>query len=150
MQQVIQSIAGLAFVALFVVAALDHRFSWSLVPNSLVILGDAMVALGLWVVFRVFKANTFTSATIEVGANQRVISSGPYAIVRHPMYTGAFVMLAGVPLALASWWGFLAVVPLVSVIIWRIFDEERFLTRQLQGYGDYLATVKFRLLPGIW
>lgn len=149
-QQVIQSIAGLAFIALFVVAALDHRFSWSSVPTDLVVVGDVLVALGLWIVFRVFRANTFTSATIEVGADQRVISSGPYAIVRHPMYTGAFVMLAGVPLALASWWGMLAVIPLVSVIIWRIFDEEQFLTRQLRGYADYLTIVRYRLLPGIW
>jgi protein-S-isoprenylcysteine O-methyltransferase Ste14 len=98
----------------------------------------------------VFRANTFTSATIEVDTDQKVISSGPYAIVRHPMYSGAFVMLAGVPLALASWWGLLAVIPLVSVIVWRIFDEERFLARGLAGYADYLTRVKYRLLPGLW
>jgi protein-S-isoprenylcysteine O-methyltransferase Ste14 len=149
-QQVIQSIAGLAFVAIFVVSALDHRFSWSSVPDYVVCGGDVLVGLGLWTVFRVFKENSFTSATIEVGADQKVISSGPYSIVRHPMYTGAFVMLAGVPLALASWWGMLAVIPLVSVIVWRIFDEERFLTRHLAGYADYLTGVRYRLLPGIW
>src|ERR1700687_2849797 len=128
-QQIIQTIAGLVFLAIFVVSALDHRFSWSILPNYLVFFGDVLVAVGLWIVFRVFRENSFTSATIEVGADQRVISTGPYAIVRHPMYTGAFVMLAGVPLALASWWGMLAVIPLVSVIIWRIFDEEQFLAR---------------------
>ena len=149
-QQIIQSVAGLAFLAIFVVAALDHRLSWSYVPNYLVVLGDVLVALGLWIVFLVFRANSFTSATIEVGADQSVISSGPYAIVRHPMYTGAFVMLAGVPLALASLWAELAVIPLVAVIIWRIFDEEQFLTRGLAGYADYLTSVKYRLLPGIW
>jgi protein-S-isoprenylcysteine O-methyltransferase Ste14 len=149
-QQIIQSIAGLAFLAIFVVSALDHRFSWSILPNYLVFIGDVLVAVGLWIVFRVFRENSFTSATIEVGADQRVISTGPYAIVRHPMYTGAFVMLAGVPLALASWWGMLAVIPLVSVIIWRIFDEEKFLARRLAGYADYLASVRYRLLPGIW
>ena len=149
-QQVIQSIAGLAFLAIFVVSALDHRFYWSIVPNYLVGFGDGLVALGLWIVFRVFKENSFTSATIEVGADQNVISSGPYAVVRHPMYTGAFVMLAGVPLALASWWGMLGVIPLVSVIVWRIFDEEQFLTLRLAGYADYLTRVKYRLLPGLW
>jgi protein-S-isoprenylcysteine O-methyltransferase Ste14 len=149
-QQIIQSIAGLVFLAIFVVSALDHRFSWSILPNYLVFFGDVLVAVGLWIVFRVFRENSFTSATIEVGADQRVISTGPYAIVRHPMYTGAFVMLAGVPLALASWWGMLAVIPLVSVIIWRIFDEEKFLARRLAGYADYLASVRYRLLPGIW
>jgi protein-S-isoprenylcysteine O-methyltransferase Ste14 len=149
-QQIIQTIAGLVFLAIFVVSALDHRFSWSILPNYLVFFGDVLVAVGLWIVFRVFRENSFTSATIEVGADQRVISTGPYAIVRHPMYAGAFVMLAGVPLALASWWGMLAVIPLVSVIIWRIFDEEQFLARRLAGYADYLASVRYRLLPGIW
>jgi protein-S-isoprenylcysteine O-methyltransferase Ste14 len=149
-QQIIQSIAGLAFVSIFVVSALDHRFSWSGVPNYFVVGGDVLVALGLWIVFRVFQENSFTSATIEVGDDQRVISSGPYAIVRHPMYAGAFAMLAGVPLALASWWGMLAVIPLVSVIVWRIFDEEKFLTSHLAGYADYLMSVRYRLLPGIW
>jgi len=149
-QQVIQSVAGLAFVAIFIVAALDHRFSWSTVPTCLVTGGNVLVALGLGIVFLVFKENSFTSATIEIGADQRVISSGPYSIVRHPMYTGAFVMLAGVPLALASWWSMCAVVPIVTVIVWRIFEEERFLTTNLAGYADYLANIKYRLLPGIW
>jgi protein-S-isoprenylcysteine O-methyltransferase Ste14 len=149
-QQVIQSIAGLAFVAIFIVSALDHRFSWSNVPNYFVIVGDVLVALGLWVVFLVFKENSFTSATIEIGADQRVISSGPYAVVRHPMYTAAIVMLAGVPPALASWWGTLAVIPLVSVIVWRIFDEEQLLARELAGYADYMTNVRYRLMPGVW
>lgn len=149
-QQIIQSVAGLAFLALFVVSSLDHRFFWSWVPTYLVIIGDVLVALGLWIVFRVFRENSFTSATIEVGADQKVISSGPYAIVRHPMYSGAFVMLSGVPLALGSWWGMLAVIPLLSVIVLRIFDEEQFLARGLAGYADYLTRVKYRLLPGLW
>ena len=149
-QQVIQSVAAISFLAILIVPSLDHRFNWSNVPRGFVAAGDILVVAGLWIVFRVFRENSFTSATIEVDAEQKVISSGPYAIVRHPMYAGAFLMLAGMPLALASWWGILAVAPLVLVIVWRIFDEERFLVERLSGYAGYLASVRYRLLPGIW
>ena len=107
-QQVIQSIAGIAFIAIFLLSALDHRFGWSAVSAYIVVLGDVLVALGLIVVFFVFRENTFTSATIEIATDQRVISTGPYSLVRHPMYSGAFIMLLGVPIALGSLWrGFL-------------------------------------------
>ncbi len=128
-QKVIQSLASLAFIALFIVSALDHRFGWSVVPIYAVAAGDVLVVLGLFAVFSVFKENSYTSATIEVGAAQKVISTGPYAIVRHPMYAGAFVMLLGVPLALGSCWGLLAVVPMVAAVVWRLLDEEKFLAK---------------------
>jgi protein-S-isoprenylcysteine O-methyltransferase Ste14 len=149
-QKVIQALASLAFLALFVVSALDHRFAWSVVPLAAVIGGDGLVALGLFVVFLVFRANSFTSATIEVGAEQRVISAGPYAIVRHPMYAGAFVMLVGVPLALGSWWGLLAVIPMIVVIVWRLLDEEKFLAANLAGYTEYREKVRHRIVPLLW
>ena len=149
-QRIIQSIAGFAFLAILIVSTLDHRFAWSEAPIWLAGVGDALVALGLWMVFLVFKENSFTSATIEISTDQKVVASGPYAIVRHPMYTGGLVMLVGLPLSLASWWGMLAVIPLFLVIVWRIFDEERFLAGRLQGYADYLTRVRYRLLPGIW
>jgi protein-S-isoprenylcysteine O-methyltransferase Ste14 len=149
-QRLIQSLASLAFVALFVVCAVDHRLSWSAVPPAVVVLGDVLVALGLLAVFRVFKENTFTSATIEVGAEQRVISTGPYALVRHPMYAGALIMLLGVPLALGAWWGLLLVVAMAAVIVWRLFDEEKFLVKNLPGYPEYQRQVRYRLLPLVW
>jgi protein-S-isoprenylcysteine O-methyltransferase Ste14 len=149
-QRLIQSLASLAFVALFVVCAIDHRLGWSTVPLAVVVLGDVLVALGLLAVFLVFKENTFTSATIEVGAEQRVISTGPYALVRHPMYAGALVMLLGVPLALGSWWGLLVVVAMASVIVWRLLDEEKYLAKNLPGYPEYLRQVRYRLLPLVW
>ena len=149
-QQVIQSIAGIAFIAIFLISALDHRFGWSAVSLFIVLVGDVLVALGLLVVFLVFRENTFTSATIEIATDQKVISTGPYSLVRHPMYSGAFIMLLGVPIALGSWWGLLAVIPLILVIVARLFDEEKFLAQSLVGYPEYLNRVLYRLIPFVW
>jgi protein-S-isoprenylcysteine O-methyltransferase Ste14 len=149
LQKIIQACASLAFLALFVIAALDHRHGAS-VPSAVSIAGDALVALGLWIVARVFRANTFTAATIGVAQDQQVVSTGPYAIVRHPMYAGALVMLAGVPLALGSWWALLAVPAMTLVIAWRLRDEERQLAAELPGYADYRTRVKSRLVPFVW
>jgi len=148
-QKIIQAFASIAFLALFAIAALDHRRG-ATVPLGAVIAGDVLVALGLWIVARVFRANTFTSATIGVERDQEVVSTGPYAIVRHPMYAGALVMLAGVPLALASWWGLVAVPAMLAVIVWRLRDEETQLAIDLRGYAEYRARVKYRLVPYVW
>jgi len=104
-QKIIQFLASIAFIAVIVFPAIDHRFGWSTVPPYAVAAGDILVVLGLLVIFFVFKENTFTSAIIEVGSEQKIISTGPYAFVRHPMYTGGLIMLLGVPLALGSWVG---------------------------------------------
>jgi protein-S-isoprenylcysteine O-methyltransferase Ste14 len=149
-QKIIQFLATIAFIMIFVVSALDHRFSWSMVPRFVVAAGDIFVALGLLFVFFVFRENSFASATIEVGNEQTLVSTGPYAFVRHPMYFGALVMLTGTPLALGSWWGLLTVIPIMGVIIWRLLDEEVFLEKNLQGYTTYRNKVKYRLLPFIW
>ncbi len=149
-QKIIQGLAGIAFIATIVLPALDHRFGWSRVPPYWVIGGDILVALGLYFVFLVFKENSYTSAVIEVGAEQKIISTGPYAYVRHPMYIGALVMLLGVPPALGSWWGLLTIIPMSMTISWRLLDEEKFLLKNLPGYADYQNKVKFRLVPFIW
>lgn len=149
-QKIIQSIASIAFILVIVFPAVDYRFRWSNVPPYISIIGDIFVALGLFIVFLVFKENSFTSGTIEVEANQKVISTGPYAFVRHPMYAGAFIMLIGVPLALGSFWGLLIIIPLVSVIIWRLLDEEKILKKNLSGYLEYQKKVNYRLIPHIW
>jgi protein-S-isoprenylcysteine O-methyltransferase Ste14 len=149
-QKVIQALAAVAFIALFVLSALDHRFGWSAVPPWWSLAGDGLVALGLWIVFRVFRVNTFTSATIETGAGQRVIRTGPYAVVRHPMYSGALLMLLGVAPALGSAWGSLAFLPMLGVIVWRLRAEERFLSANLAGYSEYRQHVRRRLIPGLW
>ncbi|MGB0060424.1 methyltransferase family protein [Candidatus Binatus sp.] len=149
-QNIIQAFAGAAFIALFVISALDHRFGWSTVSGYLVALGDLLVALGFYLVFLVFKENSFASGTIEIGDDQKVVTTGPYALVRHPMYIGALVMLVGVPPALGSLWGLLAIVPMTLVLVWRLLDEEKFLARNLAGYSDYQSKVRYHLLPLIW
>jgi protein-S-isoprenylcysteine O-methyltransferase Ste14 len=149
-QQIIQLFASLGFLAMLVVPSLDRRFSWSRVPLWIVLAGDLLVVLGFYIVFKVFCVNTFTSATVEVTEQQTVISSGPYAFVRHPMYSGVLVMLLGTPLALASWWGLIAFALMVAVIVIRILDEEKFLLANLPGYAEYLTRVRYRLMPAVW
>jgi protein-S-isoprenylcysteine O-methyltransferase Ste14 len=149
-QKWIQGLASLAYLAVFVVAGFDHREGWSRVPLAAVIAGDALVAIGMFVVFRVFRANTFTSAVVEVRRDQQVVSTGPYAVVRHPMYTGALVMMIGVPIALGSWWGLVPVAAMVAVIVARLLDEERLLATQLPGYAEYRRRVMHRLVPRVW
>ena len=149
-QKVITLFASIGFLSLLLVPALDHRFGWSHVPVPLVIAGDILIAAGFAVVLRVFRENTFTSARIEIAKEQRVITTGPYALVRHPMYAGAFLYLVGMPLALGSFWGLVALVPMVGVIIWRLLDEEALLASGLPGYADYLRSVRWRLIPGIF
>jgi protein-S-isoprenylcysteine O-methyltransferase Ste14 len=149
-QKLIQLLASIAFIGAMILPSLDHRFSWSAVPLPSVVLGDVLTMLGFLIVFRVFKENTFTAATIEVAPDQRVISTGPYAIVRHPMYSGALVMLVGTPLALGSWWGLLMSVLMILAIAWRALDEERFLLKNLPGYAEYCQRVRYRLVPFVW
>ena len=107
---------------------------------------------GWWslIVFLVFRENTFTSATIEIAAEQRVVSSGPYSTVRHPMYIGALIMMFGIPLALGSWWGMATIVPMTLVIVRRVRDEEELLIRDFAGYREYRDRVRFRLVPFVW
>jgi len=149
-QKLIMLCTSICFIALLVVPALDHRFRWSAMPLSCVIVGDVLVAIGFYFIFLVYKENTFTSATIEVVEDQKVISTGPYAIVRHPMYAGALLYLVGTPLALGSFWGLLALSAIMSFLIWRLYDEESFLAGNLPGYTEYQKKVRHRLIPFIW
>ena len=149
-QKIIQLLATIAFVAVLVVPAIDHRFGWSTMPTYVVAIGDLLVVLGLFIIFLVFKENTFSSGTIEVGSEQKVIATGPYAHVRHPMYIGALIMLLGMPLALGSWWGLFTIIPMTLVIAWRLLEEEKFLAENLSGYSDYRNKVRCRLVPLVW
>jgi protein-S-isoprenylcysteine O-methyltransferase Ste14 len=149
-QRLIMTFASLGFIALLVVPALDHRFAWSSVPLPVVLMGNVLVAVGLYLVFLVYRENTFTAATIEVTAGQKVVTTGPYAMVRHPMYASAILYIVGTPLALGSYWGLLAVAAMMPFLIWRLLDEERVLTRDLPGYRDYQQGVRYRLVPRIW
>jgi protein-S-isoprenylcysteine O-methyltransferase Ste14 len=149
-QKIIMVLATLGFIAMLVFPALDYRFGWSPVPASVSVLGDALIALGFLFTFFVFKENSYGASTIQIAEDQTVISTGPYALVRHPMYAAALVMLLGIPLALGSWWGLFVLVLVLPVLIWRLLDEERFLRQNLPGYPEYQAKVKYRLLPFVW
>lgn len=149
-QRIIMVFTSLGFVALLVVPALDHRFGWSTVPIWGVLLGDVLVATGFYFIFLVYRENTFTAATIEVAAGQTVIATGPYAVVRHPMYASGSLYTLGTPLALGSYWGFLALAAMTPFLLWRLLDEERILTRDLPGYAEYRQRVRHRLVPMVW
>jgi len=149
-QKLIMFWTSAGFIALLVVPALDHRFGWSIVSIFGVLFGDVLLAVGLYLIFLVYRENTFTSATIEVAADQYVISTGPYAIVRHPMYASAALYLVGTPLALGSYWGLTLLPGILPFLIWRLFDEEKFLSQNLHGYAEYQQKVRHRLIPGIW
>jgi len=149
-QKVIQLFANILFILLIVFPALDHRFRWSHLGLALVVTGDLLVFFGLVIVFFVFKENSYTSGVIEVGEEQSVISTGPYRLVRHPMYAGAMLLIIGIPLALGSSWGMLFCVPLAAAIVWRLVEEEKYLRRNLPGYVEYCAKTHSRLIPGIY
>jgi protein-S-isoprenylcysteine O-methyltransferase Ste14 len=149
-QKIIMSLAMIGFIALLVFPAFDHRFAWSPVPPYVSLIGDALVAIGFLLVFFVLKANTYGASTIQVAEDPKVISSGPYALIRHPMYAGSFPLLISTPLALGSWWGLSALIVLIPALIWRLLDEESFLRKNLPGYLEYTANVRYRLVPYVW
>jgi len=137
-------------LAVLVLSALDHRFGWSQVPTPVVIAGDILVAVGLGLSIFVVQQNSYAAATITVEAEQPVVSTGLYGLVRHPMYAGALIMMVGMPLALDSYWGLVTLVPGIAVLALRIVDEEKMLREELNGYDDYTQKVHYRLVPGVW
>lgn len=150
-QKLIMTLAIVLMPALFIFCALDYHFGWSPVPTAVVLLGDVLVALGLLMNLLVFRANSFGGSTIETVEEQKVISTGPYALVRHPMYVGVLIMVAGIPLALGSWWGLVVILALdIPILMWRILDEERLLKKELSGYTEYTQQVHYRLVPYVW
>ncbi len=149
-QQIIQSLASLFFIGLFIVPGLDFRFQWSNVPPVLSLIADGFVALGFFIVFLVFRENSYTRATIEVSDEQKVISTGPYGMVRHPMYAGAMLLLIFTPLALGSLVAVPFALPMLVVIAARLLNEEKFLTQGLPGYQEYCTKVRYHLVPFVW
>lgn len=149
-QRLIMSLAVVSIIALLVYCALDHRFGWSPVPAYVSLIGDLLVAAGLFLNFIVFRANSFGGSTVQTFESQEVISTGPYAVVRHPMYVGVLIMMAGVPLALGSWTGLVILAVALPALAWRILDEEKLLTKELAGYAEYAQKVRYRLVPYIW
>lgn len=149
-QRIIQAAAGILFMSMLVVPGLDYRFHWSSIPPTVSLIADLFVALSFVIIFLVFRENSFASATIEVVQGQKVIRTGPYAIVRHPMYSGAIVLFLSSPLALGSWFAFICSALLIVVLVARLLDEEKYLAAHLPGYAEYRREVRFRLMPYIW
>ena len=149
-QQVIQGFASLFFIGIFIVAGLDFRFHWSVVPPVVSWISNGFVVLGFFIVFLTFKENSYTSAVIEVAEQQKVVTSGPYRLVRHPMYAGAILLLLFTPLALGSWVALPFPLPLILVVAIRAVEEEKFLRVSLGGYAAYCQKVRYRLVPYIW
>ena len=149
-QKIIQAIAGLMFFMLMIVPALDHRYHWSKVPSHIVVAGDALVIAALLGFFLVMRENSFAASTIQVEAAQRVISTGPYRFVRHPMYAAGTLLFVGSAFALGSLWALIMAVGVCAAMVARLLDEERFLSANLQGYDDYRRSVRYRLIPMVW
>src|SRR6185369_255070 len=149
-QKIIQAITGLTFVAMMLFPGIDHRFMWSSLPPMISIVAEVFVALGFYIIFLVFKENSFTSAIIETDKEQKVISTGPYHLVRHPMYAGALLLFFATPFALGSSWMLVFSVLLTIMMIIRLLEEEKFLVKNLKGYADYRHKTRYRLIPFIW
>lgn len=149
-QKLISALFMLGFAGFVVLPAFDHRFGWSPVAPVVSVIGNAMVVLSFLLFFAVMKSNSYAASTIQVEKGQPVVSTGPYAYVRHPMYSGALLLLAAIPLALGSWRSVLLILPFFPVAVWRILDEETFLRSELPGYTEYMQSVRYRLAPRVW
>jgi protein-S-isoprenylcysteine O-methyltransferase Ste14 len=149
-QKVIRALLSAILIPLFVLPGIDHRFGWSHLPPLVVVIADAVVVLGFAIVFLTFKTNSHAAAIIDVAPGQRVVSTGPYALVRHPMYLGAALLLLATPFGLGSVWAIILAIMAVGVLVWRLLDEERYLSQHLPGYLDYCRSTRYRLVPFVW
>jgi protein-S-isoprenylcysteine O-methyltransferase Ste14 len=150
LQKVIITIAFVSIVAMIVVSTLDFRVGWSSVPAVVSMFGDVLVGVGLLIAMITTIQNGYAAANISVESDQKVVSTGVYSVVRHPMYFGNVVLMIGTPLALGSYWGLLFVIPGLAVLATRIIDEEKLLSQELAGYPDYAQRVQYRLVPYVW
>jgi protein-S-isoprenylcysteine O-methyltransferase Ste14 len=150
LQKLIASFAFLSLAAMIVCSALDHRFGWSPAPTTLSLIGDVLVAIGGGLAMLVVIQNSYAGTTVTVETDQKLVSTGLYQLVRHPMYTGNVILMVGIPLALGSYWGLVFVVPALVIYALRIHDEEQLLAQELSGYREYMQQVHYRLVPYVW
>jgi protein-S-isoprenylcysteine O-methyltransferase Ste14 len=150
LQKIVATLAFTSLVALFVIGGLDHRFGWSVMPPAVVWIGDALVVVSFLLYGVVFTANSFGASNVRVEETQKVSSTGPYALVRHPMYSVGFLFFAAIALGVGSWWALLLLVVAFPVLAIRILDEEKLLEKDLAGYKEYEQKVRYRLIPYIW
>lgn len=149
-QKGVVAMSGLLFLACFIIAGLDFRFGWSAIPSWVLITSSSVFLLSYGMYAEVMRENEWLSRSIEVAEGQKVVSTGLYGIVRHPMYTATIGMFLTMPIILGSWWAFLVMLPYVPVIMSRIKDEENLLLYELEGYQKYTEKVRWRLIPYIW
>lgn len=142
--------SGFFFLVGFIVAGLDYRFGWSSVPTWLTIVCSIILITSYALYAEVMRENEYLSRTIEVQADQKVIDTGLYGIVRHPMYAVTVLMFLSIPIVLGSFWAFLCFLPYVVLIVMRLQGEEKLLEKELSGYSDYKKRVKYRLFPLVW
>lgn len=149
-QKGVVAVSGLLFVLGFVIAGFDYRFGWSEMPDWVVITASVILLVSYALYAEVMRENAYLSRTIEVQENQKVVDTGLYGIVRHPMYAVTVWLFLSIPVTLGSWWSLLCFSPYVAVIVLRILNEEKVLESGLDGYIDYKNKVKYRLIPFIW
>ncbi|ABN07856.1 Putative protein-S-isoprenylcysteine methyltransferase-like protein [Methanocorpusculum labreanum Z] len=149
-QKIIQTFGGISYLLVLVIAGLDHRFGWSSVSPYLAIAGDILILAAFYVVYLTFRENHFTAAIVEVQNGQTVISTGPYAWVRHPMYAGTSLLVLASPFALGSLWALIPAFLVIAGIVLRLLEEEKFLGVNLPGYPEYCTKTRFRLIPFVW
>ena len=150
-QKIIHKAANIILLIIILLPGFDRRWNWSAVPIWLVLVSDVIFALGYLMLFRVLKENSFASRTVQVEQKvQKVITTGPYSLVRHPMYTSIILMFGIMPLALGSYWGLIPLPIFMLSMVFRIRDEEKMLCEELEGYKDYMQKTKYRIIPFIW
>jgi protein-S-isoprenylcysteine O-methyltransferase Ste14 len=149
-QKVVMFVGYLLRAATLVVSSLDHRFGWSKVPTAICLVGFVLVAVGTGVTMVVIFQNSYAASTVRVEAGQKLVSTGLYGLVRHPMYAAGVTGIVGLPLALGSYWGLVFVIPCLLVIAIRLGDEEKLLRENLDGYREYTEKVRYRLMPYVW
>ncbi|PIU81452.1 hypothetical protein COS70_04040 [Candidatus Micrarchaeota archaeon CG06_land_8_20_14_3_00_50_6] len=143
-------LSSVVFLIGFLIPGLDRRFGWSNIPVEFVLAADALVLMGYAWTFLVFRENSYALRIIEVEKGQQVISTGPYSVIRHPMYLGVMIMFLATPIALGSYFALPAFLLLPPLLVYRILNEEVVLNRGLLGYGDYCKKNRYRLIPFVW
>lgn len=149
-QKIFMGITFVSIACLLIASALDYRFGWSQMSPVISVIGDASIVFSFYLYYVVFRENSYAATRIETFEDQKVISTGPYALVRHPKYVGDLFLLVGTPLALGSWWGLVFVVLTLPGLALRILDEEKLLRQELPGYAEYTQKVRYRLVPHVW
>ena len=149
-QKSVVAMSSLLFLAMFVIAGLNHRYGWWILPDWLVITAAVVFLLGYAVYAEVMRENVWLSRTVEVQDNQQVVDTGLYGIVRHPMYTATLILFLTMPLVLASFWSFVVMLLYIPIVVKRIYNEEMVLKQELNGYSEYIQRVRYRLIPFIW